>query len=135
MKKKLQVLSFTDSEKCNRTYSIVLISIALIVIIAAVYIQVGNYEFTNYDDPDYVTQNFHVSSGITGKNIIWAFTSVEKNNWHPITWVSHMLDAELFGLNPGLHHLHSLLLHAGSVMLLFLALQRMSRRLWPSART
>jgi tetratricopeptide (TPR) repeat protein len=133
MKNKLQVLSSTDSEKGNRTYSIVLISIALIVIIAAVYIQVGNYEFTNSDDIVYVTQNYHVSSGITGKNIIWAFSSVEACNWHPITWISHMVDSQFYGMNPRGHHLTNVIIHTASSLLLLLLLIRFTGSLWRSS--
>jgi tetratricopeptide (TPR) repeat protein len=130
MKKKLQPLSSADSAKGNR---ILLISIALTVIILALYMQVGNHEFLNYDDSLYVTENPHVSSGITGKNIIWAFASVEQYNWHPVTWLSHMADAQFYGMNPRGHHLTNVFIHALSSLLLLFLLTRFTGSLWQSS--
>ena len=79
---------------------------------AAVYAPVGAFDFVSFDDPDYVTENSHVRAGITPRGLAWAFTSPEAANWHPLTWLSHMLDVQLFGLDPRGHHLTSLLLHA-----------------------
>lgn len=109
------------------------ICLALVVIVFAVYIQVGNHAFLNYDDNDYVTGNPNVASGITVKSIIWAFTSFEASNWHPLTWLSHMVDAELFGMDPRGHHLTSVAVHAMSTMLLFLFLLGITGSLWHSS--
>jgi tetratricopeptide (TPR) repeat protein len=87
----------------------------------------------NFDDPAYVSENGRVLAGLSWDNVKWAFTTGYFGNWHPLTWLSHMLDVQLFGLDPGLHHLHSLLLHTGSVLLLWLALQRMTQAVWCSA--
>jgi Tfp pilus assembly protein PilF len=76
--------------------------------------------FTGYDDPDYVTQNSHVSAGITWQNIAWAFDGAHASNWHPLTWISHQMDCTFFGLNPAGHHFMNLLLHVINVLLLFL---------------
>ena len=113
--------------------NLVLICIALTVIILAVYVQVGNYEFVNYDDEVYVTKNPHVASGITGNNIVWAFTSVYGCNWHPITWLSHMTDVELYGMNPRGHHFTNVIVHTVSTLLLLFLLFRLTGALWPSA--
>lgn len=75
--------------------------------------------FTGYDDPDYVTNNPHVLSGLSAANVAWAFTHAYASNWHPLTWISHALDCSLFGVNPAGHHLTSLLLHTGNTILLF----------------
>src|SRR6266702_1741658 len=91
--------------KGRRTGSIALLCIALVAIILAVYMQVGNFQFLNYDDDVYVTDNSHVASGITGQNIIWAFTSIELYNWYPVNRLSHMADVQLYGMNPRGHHL------------------------------
>jgi Tfp pilus assembly protein PilF len=80
--------------------------------------------FVNYDDPDYVTSNFHVQQGLTSRSVKWAFTSTAEANWHPLTWISHMLDVQLFGLKPAGHHAQSVLWHAVNVVLLFLLLAR-----------
>ena len=78
--------------------------------------------FVNYDDPDYVTSNFHVQQGLTKQSVAWAFTSTAEANWHPLTWLSHMLDVRLFGLRPAGHHAQSVFWHAVDVVLLFLLL-------------
>jgi tetratricopeptide (TPR) repeat protein len=90
-------------------------------------------QFIILDDPDYVTKNPHVLSGLSWKNVIWAFTTGYAGNWHPLTWLSHQLDVQLYGLNPVGHHLTSLLLHVANSILLFLLLQRMTAAMWRSA--
>ncbi|HKM85072.1 MAG TPA: tetratricopeptide repeat protein [Terriglobales bacterium] len=80
--------------------------------------------FVNYDDPAYVTSNWHVQQGLTSRSLAWAFTSTSEANWHPLTWISHMLDVQLFGLGPAGHHAQSVLWHAVNVALLFLLLAK-----------
>jgi tetratricopeptide (TPR) repeat protein len=133
MKKPPPVLSPSNIEKRPSIRSIVFISIALIIFILTVYIQVGNYEFTNFDDPLYVTENLHVKSGLTGENIVWAFTSIEASNWHPITWLSHMADARFYGMNPRGHHLTNVIIHALSSLFLLLLLIHLTNSLWQSS--
>jgi predicted negative regulator of RcsB-dependent stress response len=106
---------------------------ALAVVTIAVYARVAGCSFINLDDNDYVTQNPRVQSGITWKGIVWAFAAGHAANWHPLTWLSHMLDCQLFGMNPAGHHLTSLGLHVASTLLLFRLLLRMTQALWPSA--
>ena len=89
-------------------------------------------DFIVYDDPVYVTENLHVQRGLAGNNFIWAFNNTESSNWHPVTWFSHMLDVEVFGLNPRGHHLSSLLLHAGNTVLVFLVFRRLTGCVWRS---
>lgn len=97
----------------------------LVALTLLLYAPVVHYGFLNlWDDDAYVTENVHVSSGLKLTNIRWAFTSFEQSNWHPLTWLSHMLDCQLFGLNPGPQHLVNLLLHAANVLLLFWILQK-----------
>jgi Tfp pilus assembly protein PilF len=86
-----------------------------------------------WDDYEYVVQNPHVRSGLTIENAVWAFTSTHASNWHPLTWLSHMLDCELYGLNPAGHHLNNLLLHLANTLLLFALFARMTRALRQSA--
>jgi len=119
--------------KASRKRSIILLSMALIVITAAVYWQVENHEFLNYDDNDYVYNNIHVTTGITGANIAWAFTSMDASNWHPITWLSHMADVQLYGINPRGHHLTNVAIHILSTLLLFLLLFRLTSSPWQSS--
>jgi tetratricopeptide (TPR) repeat protein len=99
----------------------------------AVYAQVRHFDFVNFDDPEYVTANQHVRTGITAANVAWAFTSGEAANWFPLTRLSHMLDCQMFGLRSGWHHLTNVLLHALAVLLLFAFLNRSTGRRWPSA--
>ena len=87
----------------------------------------------NFDDNVYVYKNLQVQKGLTWPGVVWAFTQFHALNWHPLTWLSHMLDYECYGLWPGGHHLTSVLLHAATVVLLFLVLWQMTARRWPSA--
>ena len=80
-------------------------------------------DFVGYDDRDYITSNLTVQRGLSWAGTAWAFSSTEATNWHPLTWLSHMLDCQLYGLNPAGHHLTSLLLHAASTVLVFVILR------------
>ena len=119
--------------KVNGTRSIILLCLILFSVTLSVYWQTGNHEFLNFDDNEYVCDNLHVAKGVTGANIIWAFTSVEASNWHPVTWLSHMLDVQLYGMNPRGHHLTSVFIHAVSALLLFLLLFRLTGSPWQSS--
>ena len=110
-----------------------LIYLALLLATFAVYAQVRHFDFVNYDDPDYTTGNVHVRQGLTGQGLEWALTSRDAANWFPVTWVSHMMDAQFFGLDSGWDHLHNVLLHALAAILLFIFLGRATGTLWRSA--
>jgi len=90
-------------------------------------------DFVNYDDPTYVTSNAEIQHGLTAEGFAWAFETPAASNWHPLTWLSHMADVQVFGLKPAGHHLTSVLLHAANAVLLFLLLQRITGALWRSA--
>jgi tetratricopeptide (TPR) repeat protein len=107
--------------------------IALAAATLLVYVQVASHEFVNYDDYIYITQNPNIQHGLTGQSISWALTSGYALNWHPLTWVSHMIDVDLFGLKPAGHHLVSVLIHMLNAVLLFLLFRRMAGALWQSA--
>lgn len=94
---------------------------------------VQNHDFINFDDGKYVTKNRHVQNGLTPEGLVWGFTTMYFSQWHPVTWLSHMLDCQLYGLDPGGHHVSNLLLHTANTLLLFLILQGMTGRTWPSA--
>ncbi len=96
----------------------------LLLITVALYVPVHNHPFVNYDDDVYVTANDHVKAGLSWSTITWAFTTYDAANWHPLTWLSHATDYELFGGNPSGHHDHNVLLHAINVALLFWILAR-----------
>src|ERR1041385_4057692 len=105
----------------------------LAVITFLAFLPVLQNEFVNYDDPDYVTTNSHVLSGLTLENIGWAFRTGFASNWHPLTWISHMLDCGLFAQRASAHHLVSLLFHIANVCVLYLGLVWMTGATWPSA--
>ncbi len=110
-----------------------LIGVCLAVLVAAVYWPVGHAGFVNYDDDDYVTANPHVLEGLTVPAVVWAFTAYHAANWHPLTWLSHALDCQLFGRNAGGHHAVNVLLHVANTVLLFWVLWRMTGATWRSA--
>jgi protein O-mannosyl-transferase len=109
------------------------IGLALILLNLLVYAQVHDYPFINFDDVQYVTENGHVLSGLTVDGIRWAFSSPHAGNWHPLTWISHMIDVELFGHDAGRHHLVSLFIHTLTTLLLFVVFARMTMDVWASA--
>jgi tetratricopeptide (TPR) repeat protein len=100
---------------------------------AAVYEQTSSFDFVAWDDQDYVTENFWIRDGLTRDGLVWSLTTGHAGNWHPLTWLSHMLDCELFGLDPGGHHLTSLLLHVANALLLFGLFRYMTGSAWRSA--
>ena len=110
-----------------------LICFMLAIVTLAVYWQVGNSAFVNYDDPTYVTDNQDVRAGLTAESVTWAFSTTHGGNWHPLTWLSHMLDCQIYGLNPRGHHYTNLLFHILNTILLLLVLQKMTGALWKSA--
>jgi tetratricopeptide (TPR) repeat protein len=109
------------------------ICLLLALVTLAVYWLAALNGFVNYDDPDYVTSNPHVQGGLNWRNILWAFGSGHASNWHPLTWLSHMLDWQCFGDNATGHHLTSVAFHVANTLLLFLVLRRMTGAQWRSA--
>ena len=97
-----------------------------------IYSQVQGHEFINYDDDLYITNNLNVQAGLTSESVEWAFTTFAAGNWSPVTWLSHMLDYQLYGLHPKGHYLTNLFLHISSVLILFIVLLRMTGALWKS---
>jgi tetratricopeptide (TPR) repeat protein len=111
----------------------VLVGVLLAASVVAVYAQTSSFALVNWDDWDYVVYNPRVNTGLSASNVAWAFTHTHSGNWHPLTWVSHMLDCELFGLAPGGHHITGVLIHAAAAVLLFVAFRRLTGDRWPSA--
>ena len=110
-----------------------LICLLLALITLALYWPATHFDFVNYDDPDYIIYNPPIQHGITGAGLVWAFKTSHASNWHPLTWVSHMADCALYGLNPGGHHLTNLLFHTANVVLLYLVLCQWTGAPWRSA--
>jgi len=116
----------------NRSRSLLICALLCVVTLIA-YWPVRNNDFINFDDYGYISKNPHVLSGLTWENVKWSFHAGYEGHWHPLTWLSHMLDVQLFGLNPCGHHLVNLLFHTANALLLFLMLQGMTRAVWRSA--
>jgi len=112
---------------------IYLIYLALVLATIVAFEPLRLNGFVDYDDGKYVTANDHVKAGLNAKTIVWAFTTGHTGNWHPVTWLSHMLDCRLFGLNPQWHHLVNLLFHTTNTLLLFWVFKNMTGALWRSA--
>ena len=109
------------------------ICLGLVVLVVWAFWPSVSNDFVNLDDPLYVCENVHVLSGLTWQGIGWAFSSLDGGFWHPLTWLSLMMDCQTFGLRAVGHHLVSLLLHTTTTLLLFLALQRLTGASWRSA--
>ncbi len=109
-----------------------LLGALLVLATLLLYGRVGHHEFLDFDDSQYVFRNVHVRTGLNLGNVVWAFTSFYAANWHPLTWLSHMADCQLFGLNSGSHHSVNVALHAANVLLLFWLLQRATGAVWRS---
>jgi tetratricopeptide (TPR) repeat protein len=105
-----------------------LIVASLLVGTLALYWRVRHYPFINFDDGDYVVGNIHVQSGLTLDSVLWAFTTGARSNWHPLTWLSYQLDAQLFGINAGAMHLENVAIHAINAALLYGLLAGMTGR-------
>jgi Flp pilus assembly protein TadD len=115
----------TDNTLVTARYRVIT-AVILAVVVLIVYWQCVHHTFIIYDDPDYVTENIHVREGVTLHNVAWAFTTFTASNWHPLAWLSHMLDVQLFGLDPGMHHLVNVLLHIANTLLLLYLLWRLT---------
>lgn len=104
-----------------------LICLSLAIVTFAIYAPVIHYDFVNYDDPEYVTENAHIKAEITIDGVKWAFQKPVASNWHPLTMLSHMLDCQIYGMNPGGHHFTNLLFHVANTLLLFLIFRKMTK--------
>jgi tetratricopeptide (TPR) repeat protein len=110
-----------------------LLCVALALTTIVVYWPVRGQQFVNMDDELYVTENPHVLNGLTSESVRWAFTTSHGTHWLPVTWLSHMLDCQLFGVHAGAHKLVNVTFHIASTVLLFLVLKRATSDIWPSA--
>jgi tetratricopeptide (TPR) repeat protein len=116
----------------TRKAVVAMVMLLLVVATVASYWPLWNNDFINFDDNEYITENPYVKAGLTRSGIIWAFTDTSSANWFPLTWLSHMLDCELYGLSPRWHHLTNLLLHLANTLGLFWLLRQMTHTIWRS---
>jgi len=123
----------TISQEPVSTRTLAAIYLALTILTWIVFGQTLDHPFVQYDDPNYIYENPEVTAGLTSHGLVAAFTHPHARNWHPLTTISHMLDCQLFGLNPAGHHFSSVLFHTVAVLLLFTVLRAMTGALWRSA--
>ena len=128
-KKEASAPPFLQQRSLFTKKSVLVISLLLVISSLLAFAQLTRSEFITYDDPVYVTDNPYIQNGLTLEGIGWALTATRASNWHPLTWISHMIDVQLFGFHAGWHHLANLLLHLVSTVLLFLVLFRMTEAL------
>jgi tetratricopeptide (TPR) repeat protein len=126
-------IKFLSMQDVFERYKVALICVFLTGATFGVYWQILRSDFVNFDDPIYVTENEYVNTGFSWENVRWAFTTGKVSYWHPLTWFSHMLDCELYGLRPGLHHLTNLIIHIANSLLVFLVFRVMTGAVWRSA--
>ena len=108
------------------------LSIIIVLFIFLIFGQTAHYGLISFDDGLYVKGNPKLIEGLTLENIIWAFTTLISGNWHPITWISYMIDVELYGMNPGMFHMTNVFIHTTNSLLLFLILNKLSSKKWRS---
>ncbi|MCL0039418.1 tetratricopeptide repeat protein [Nitrospinaceae bacterium] len=127
--KSLNDVAHPLADEANKTVKII-IYVLLVLATFAIYSQVQDHEFINYDDDAYITNNLNVQAGFTRESVEWAFTKSYYSDWQPITWLSYILDYQLYGLNPKGYHLTSLFFHIANSLILFMVLLRMTGALW-----
>lgn len=127
MLKNILPLRIDNKEKFKAILALILVTVTI-----ALYSKALLNGFVNFDDPDYVTENPYVLKGMTIEGVYWAFTAIDYANWHPLTWLTHMLDAQIFGIYPMGHHMTNVLLHGANTFLLFLFLFRTTGASWLS---
>ena len=120
-------------KKSHKINPDILICLFLVIATLVVYWQVRNHTFVNFDDSSYILNNQHIRAGLNFEGIAWAFSFPGFDYWHPVTWLSHMLDCHLYGLKAGMHHQVSLILHILNSILLFLVFKKMTGAIWRSA--
>src|SRR5437764_10364352 len=117
----------------SQTTRLIAIYFGLAGLVALVFLQTGHFNFVNSDDCGYVFENPNINAGLTWRGVVWAFTHVHSQNWHPLTSICHMIDCQFCGLNAGAHHLVNIGLHTVVALLLFTFLWQSTNALWASA--
>jgi hypothetical protein len=125
--------SFGSIFEAPTLFRSILIYLILVYATLNAYVGVTSFDFINYDDRQYVTENSHVRNGLTGDNIRWALTATTVSNWHPLTWISHMADVQLYGMNPAGHHFTNVLFHITNAVMLLMLLTKMTGERWKSS--
>lgn len=126
-------MNHIDKHRIFNIRNELLICLFLVIATLAVYWRVMNYPFINFDDYSYILKNHFVQEGLTWEGLLWAFSFKSLTFWHPVVWLSHMLDCHIYGLIPGMHHIVGLIFHILNSMLVFMVLKQMTGALWRSA--
>ena len=129
--KRRSVIPLSHNIRLKRSDLAILLGLAVMTF--GIYAQVIGHQFITLDDPTYIRENPNVNRGVTLAGLAWAFTTFDVANWHPLTWISHMIDCQLFGTNAGRHLLVNMLIHAANTLLIFYFLFRTTHARWPSA--
>ena len=129
--KRRSVIPLSHNIRLKRADLVILLGLAVMTL--GIYAQVIGHQFITLDDPTYIRENPNVNRGVTLAGLAWAFTTFDAANWHPLTWISHMIDCQLFGTNAGRHLLVNTLIHAANTLLIFYFLLRTTHARWPSA--
>jgi protein O-mannosyl-transferase len=129
--KRRSAIPLSHTIRLKRSDLVILLSLAVITFV--IYAQLTGHQFITLDDPTYIRENPNVNRGVTLAGLAWAFTTFHVANWHPLTWISHMIDCQLFGTNAGRHLLVNTLIHAANTLLIFYFLLRTTHARWPSA--
>ncbi|MEI6263126.1 MAG: hypothetical protein WCR46_24970 [Deltaproteobacteria bacterium] len=122
-----------NTDKRLKKLRVVLVYSVIILATLSVYLPVKDFDFVVYDDYDYVFDNPRVKEGLTFKNILWSLIATKVSNWHPLTWISHMTDIQIFGMNAGGHHLTNVGFHILNTVLLLVWLNAMTGEFWKSS--
>jgi protein O-mannosyl-transferase len=115
-----------------KSWRVLWLAVILFGLVLGVFYPITRGDFINYDDDVYVTANYHVQHALSTQQLVWAFTNVDAANWHPLTWLSHIMDFQLYGMKPGGHHFTSVALHALNTVLLFVVMRMMTGAVWRS---
>lgn len=116
----------------NKRTAVLILTITLVVLTLLIYWDVQSYEFLNYDDNEFIVDNEHIRDGFSPDSLVYAFTDINSGIWHPVTWLSHIMDCQLYGLNPMGHHWNNLIFHLINAILVFLIFNRMTGALFRS---
>src|SRR5438132_2997848 len=116
-----------------RPERLVAVGVALVVCVLIVYAPAARFDYVSYDDPTYTYESPMVARGLSLPGLAWATTATRASNWHPLTWISLMLDVSLFGIDPGASHVVNVVFHAANTLLLFVLMRRLTGALWRSA--
>ncbi len=129
--KRQSVIAISQKTRLERVDLVILLGLAVMTV--GIYAQVIGHQFITLDDPTYIRENPMVNRGVTSAGLAWAFTTFHAANWHPLTWISHMIDCQLFGTNAGRHLFVNTLIHSANTLLIFYFLFRTTHARWPSA--